>query len=64
MVNNSPRYGPKGYGNNKMPRWMKLLLEAAKKSVVRTPESHRLRTPTTRAKRVRRVKARPRSLSK
>ena len=57
-------YGPKGYGNNKMPRWMKLLLEATQKSVMRTPESHRLRSLNTKAKRVTRVKARPRSLSK
>ena len=59
----SPVYGPKGYGNNKMPRWMKLLIEGTQKSAGRTPESHRLRS-VPKAKRVHRVKAKPRSISK
>ena len=56
-MTNSPVYGPKGYGNNKMPRWMRLLIEGARNSVMRTPNSHRLRS-VARAKHVRRVKAR------
>jgi hypothetical protein len=60
MVNNSPKYGPSGYGNNKMPRWMRLLLESMQKNVVRTPNSHPLK-PTGK---FHKVKAKPRSSSR
>lgn len=60
-MGNSPnlRYGPIGYGNNKMPRWMRLIFEQN----IQPPNSHRLRRPSIRARRVRRVRVRPRSIS-
>lgn len=60
-MTNSPAYGPVGYGNNKMKRWMRLFLEGAKKNVMLSPSSHRPRTLSLKTRfrtRTRRVKAR------
>ena len=56
-MTNSPRYGPIGYGNNKMPRWMKLIFESSKN--LSPLRSHPLNSPSIRVsrRRVRRVKA-------